>query len=107
MLALAGVLVVPRAAMAQLTQAEPAVPIVVPFPAGEPARETQVTVQVVVAPTGDVESAVEISRVPGDASDALVRAAIDAVKATRFVPSSRDGSPIRSRDRKSTRLNSS
>ncbi len=48
-------------------------------------------------PTGGVESAVEISRVPRDAPDAFARAAIDAVKAAKFAPSSRDGRPIRSR----------
>ena len=34
---------------------------------------------------------------PGDASGAFAQSAIDAIKATRFVPSSRDGTPIRSR----------
>ena len=46
---------------------------------------------------GSVESALEISRSPREAPDAFVRAAIDAVKAAKFTPSSRDGRPIRSR----------
>ena len=72
-------------------------PIVAPFPAGAPPIETQVALQLVVDATGSVESAVEISRVPRDAPDAFARAAIDAVKAAKFAPSSRDGRPIRSR----------
>ena len=97
LLVLLGVLVDTRAALAQVTQAEASVPVEVTFPAGAPLRETQVTLQVVVDAAGSVESAVEVSTVPGDASGAFAQSAIDAIKATRFVPSSRDGTPIRSR----------
>jgi iron complex outermembrane receptor protein len=82
---------------AQLVQAEPLAPIAPAFPPGEAPRETQVAVQVLVDATGGVESAVEISRLPRDAADAFATAAIDAVKATKFVPSSRDGHTLRSR----------
>src|SRR5262249_30028246 len=51
----------------------------------------------VIDARGGVESAVETSRAPRDAPDAFVLAAIEAVKAARFAPSSRDGQPIRSR----------
>ncbi len=97
LLAVVGVLVVARSAAAQIVQAEPVAPIVVAYPAGEAPRETQVTLQVVVDAAGAVESAVVVSRAPRDAPDALVMAAIDAVKAARFTPSSRDGRPVRSR----------
>src|SRR5580700_1399421 len=80
-----------------MKQAEPLGPLIALFPAGEPPRETQVTLQVVVDATGGVESAVEISRLPRDASDAFVSAAVEAVKAAKFAPSSRDDQPIRSR----------
>ena len=86
-----------RTASAQLVEAEPAAPIVVPFPPGVPPTETQVTLHVVVDAAGAVESAVEVLRMPRDAPDAIARAAIDAVKAARFSPSSRDGRPFRSR----------
>ena len=82
---------------AQLVQAEPLAPIVAPFPVGGPPRETQVVLQVVLDTTGSVESAVEVSRAPAGTPDTFARAAIDAVKAARFAPSSRDGHPLRSR----------
>ncbi|HVW29560.1 MAG TPA: TonB-dependent receptor plug domain-containing protein [Polyangiaceae bacterium] len=85
------------AVRAEVVEAAPVAPIEVPFPPGESPRETQVVLQVVVGADGDVESAVEVSRLPRDASDALVTAAIDAVKKAKFVPSSRDGHLIRSR----------
>ena len=97
LLLLLGVLFDTRAALAQVTQAEASVPVEATFPAGAPPRETQVTLQVVVDAAGSVESAVEVSTVPVDASGAFAQSAIDAIKATRFVPSSRDGTPIRSR----------
>ena len=96
-LTLLGVLVFPGVAAAQLVEAEPLSPVVAPFPEGEPPRETQVTLQVVIDAAGAVESAIDISRVPRDASEAFARAAIDAVKASKFAPSSRDGRPIRAR----------
>jgi hypothetical protein len=95
--ALAVVLLFGKGAAAQLVQAEPLAPIVAPFPADEPPRETQVVLQLVVDETGSVESAVEISRAPRDTSDAFVRAATDAAKTAKFAPSARDGHPIRSR----------
>jgi len=94
---LAATLAISAVARAQVVQAEPLAPVVASFPAGEPPREVQVTLQVVVDAAGGVESAVEISRLPRDAADAFVAAATYAVKASRFTPSSRDGRPIRSR----------
>lgn len=86
-----------RDALAQLIQAEPTIPITATFPADAPPVETQVVVQAVVDANGAVESAVELARAPHDAPDSLVHAAIDAVKAATFTPSSRDGHPVRSR----------
>jgi hypothetical protein len=88
---------VARSAAAQITQAEPLTPIEAVLPAGEAPRETQVTLQVVVDATGAVESAVEVSRLPVDTPASFAQAAIEAVKAARFAPSSRDGASIRSR----------
>ncbi len=96
-LSFAATLLVARTAAAQLVQAEPLVPIVAPFPAGVAPVETQVVVQAVVDTTGNVASAVEISRAPQGAPDAFGRAAAEAVKAAKFAPSVRDGRPIRSR----------
>jgi hypothetical protein len=96
-LALIAVLLAVRTAAAQLVQAEPASPIVAPFPADAPPIETQVSLQVLVDSAGKVESIVEISRLPRDAADAFVLAAVNAVKSARFTPSTRDGRPIRSR----------
>ncbi|HEX4404551.1 MAG TPA: TonB-dependent receptor plug domain-containing protein, partial [Polyangia bacterium] len=86
-----------RTAVAQLVEAEPAAPIVAPFPPGAPPIETQVTLHVVVDAAGAVESAVEVLRMPREAPDAFARAAIEAVKAAHFSPSSREGRPFRSR----------
>ncbi|HET8940237.1 MAG TPA: TonB-dependent receptor plug domain-containing protein [Polyangiales bacterium] len=89
-----------RTAAAQVVEAEPVSPIVVPFPAfpsGAQPSEAQVTLHVVVDAAGAVESAVEVLRMPQDSPDELARAAIDAVKAAQFSPSSRDGRPFRSR----------
>jgi iron complex outermembrane receptor protein len=97
LLTLLGVAVVTRGAVAQVVQAEPLAPVLAPFPASAPPVETQVALQVVIDETGGVESAAEISRVPRDAPDAFVQAATDAVKATKFTPSTRDGRAIRSR----------
>ncbi|HLK36580.1 MAG TPA: TonB-dependent receptor, partial [Polyangiaceae bacterium] len=94
---LLAVLLVARAAAAQIVEAEPASPVVAPFPAGAAPVETQVTLQVVVDASGAVESAVEVSRLPRDAPEAFARAAIEAVQAAPFTPTSRDGHPIRSR----------
>ncbi len=78
-------------------QAEPASPIVAPFPASAPHVEVQVTLQLVIDASGAVESAVELARAPKDVPDAFVEAAIEAAKAAKFVPSTRDGRAIRSR----------
>jgi TonB family protein len=86
-----------RTAAAQLVEAEPVAPVVPPFPAGAPPIEAQVTLHVVVDAAGAVESAVEVQRMPPDAPDAFARAAVEAVKAAHFSPSSRDGRPFRSR----------
>ena len=84
-------------AAADVVQAEPLSAVVAPFPTGAPAQETQVTLQLVVDAGGQVESAVELSRAPRAAPDAVVQAAIAAVKTTTFAPSTRDGRAIRSR----------
>ena len=96
-LAFTAALLAARTAAAQLVQAEPLAPIVAPFPEGEAPVETQVVVQAVVDATGNVLSAVEVSRAPQGAPDAFGRAATEAVKAAKFAPSVRDGRPIRSR----------
>jgi TonB family protein len=95
--ALVTALLVARTAAAQVVEAEPQAPVVAAFPAGVAARETQVTLQLVVDASGAVESAVEVSRLPADAPEAFDQAAVDAVKRARFTPSSRDGKPVRSR----------
>ncbi len=96
-LALLAASLVATNAAAALVEAEPLAPIVAPFPAGVPAVETQVVLQLVIDARGGVESAVEIARAPRDAPDPFARAAITAVTTARFTPSSRDGRPIRSR----------
>jgi len=95
--ALTASLLVARTASAQLVEAEPARPIIATFPSDAPPVETQVALQVVVDASGKVDSAVEIARLPKVAPESFAEAAIAAVKAARFIPSSRDGRPIRSR----------
>jgi hypothetical protein len=97
LLTLLAALVDARVAAAQLLQAEPLAPIEPAPPADVPPLEAQVVLQLVVDANGNVESAIETSRVPKDAPDALAQAAIDAVRGARFSPSSRDGHPIRAR----------
>jgi iron complex outermembrane receptor protein len=87
----------PAAALADVVEAEPLAPIVAPFPAGAPPIEAQVALQLVIDATGHVESAVEVARAPRETPDGFVRAALEAAKAARFAPSSRDGRPLRSR----------
>jgi hypothetical protein len=82
---------------AQVTVAEPETPIQPAFPADTPAREVQVVLQLVVGADGRVESAVAVSRAPDDVPQAVVDAALEAARAARFTPSTRDGRPIRSR----------
>ncbi len=84
-------------AFAQVVPAEPVAPIEAPAPEGAPPIEVQVVLQLVVDASGHVESAVATSRAPVDAPDSFVAAAVDAVKASRFQPSTRDGRPLRSR----------
>jgi TonB family protein len=88
---------VARIARAQVVVAQPLAPIEAPFPEGAPRVETQVVVQLVVDASGDVESAVVTSRAPADSPEAFDKAAVDAVKKTKFIPSARDGKPLRSR----------
>ncbi|HSY23179.1 MAG TPA: TonB-dependent receptor, partial [Polyangiaceae bacterium] len=85
------------AAHAQVVQAEPLVPIAPVVPAAASPREAQITLQLVIDTSGAVESALESSRLPADTPDAFVVAAVDAAKAVRFAPSTRDGRAIRSR----------
>src|SRR5579859_5077315 len=84
-------------ALAQVVPAEPVAPIEAPSPADAPPIEAQVVLQLVIDAQGHVESAVATSRAPSDARDSFVSAAIDAAKAARFEPSTRDGRPLRSR----------
>jgi iron complex outermembrane recepter protein len=84
-------------AVADVVQAEPLSAIVAPFPAGAPPIETQVTLSLVIDASGHVESVVEVERAPPATVDAFVEAAIRALKAAEFTPSTRDGRPIRSR----------
>jgi hypothetical protein len=87
-----------RTAAAELVEAAPvSASVQPPFPPGAPSIEAQVTLHVVIDAAGAVESAVEVLRMPRDAPEAFARAAIDAVKAAPFSPSSRDGRPFRSR----------
>jgi iron complex outermembrane recepter protein len=97
--AAAGLLVFAAAgsAWAQVVVAEPLSPIIAPRPEGAPPIEVQVVLQLVVDNAGKVESAVETSRVPASAPDSFAEAAMQAVKAAKFAPSTRDGQPIRSR----------
>jgi TonB family protein len=88
---------VAKGAAADLVEAVPLSPIVAPFPAGVPPVEAQVVLQLVVDASGKVESAVVTSRAPREAPDAFVQGAVDAAKAAKFRPSSRDGQPIRAR----------
>jgi hypothetical protein len=97
LLTLLEILVVPKAAHAELVVAEPLSPIVVRIPADGPPIEAQVVLQVVIDATGGVESALEISRLPRDAPDTFAQAAIEAVRKSKYSPSLRDGRPIRSR----------
>jgi TonB family protein len=82
---------------AQIVVAEPAAPLSPPFPEGAPPVEAQVVLQLVVDADGHVESAIVASRLPADASPLLDRAALDAVTAATFHPSTRDGRPVRAR----------
>ena len=84
-------------ARAQVVAAEPGSPIEASFPAGAPAVEVQVATQLVVDAKGNVESAVVTSRMPPSAPPSFDDEALRAVRAALFVPSTRDGRPIRSR----------
>jgi iron complex outermembrane receptor protein len=84
-------------ALAQVVAAEPIALIEAPFPEGAPAVETQVVLQLVVDPSGHVESAVVVSHAPSDAPSSFDAAAVGAAKSAEFRPSTRDGRPIRSR----------
>ncbi|HTQ02279.1 MAG TPA: TonB-dependent receptor [Polyangiaceae bacterium] len=84
-------------ARAEVVPAEPRSPIVVALPPGAPGVEAQITLELVIDASGHVESAVELSRLPRDTPDAAVAAAVAAVEASVFTPSTRDGRPFRSR----------
>jgi iron complex outermembrane recepter protein len=84
-------------ARAQVVAAEPGSPIEASFPPGAPAIEVQVATQVVVDAKGNVESAVVTSRMPPSAPPSFDDEALKAVREAIFVPSTRDGRPIRSR----------
>ncbi|MEO7035046.1 MAG: TonB-dependent receptor [Polyangiaceae bacterium] len=96
LLAVAGVLTA-RLAHADVVVAEPEALVQPAYPADAPALEVQVAVALVVDETGHVESAIVASRLPADAPSSFDVAAVDAVKAARFRPSTRDGRPFRSR----------
>ncbi|HEX3345762.1 MAG TPA: Plug domain-containing protein, partial [Polyangiaceae bacterium] len=84
-------------ARAQVVAAEPTATIAAPFPPGAPPMEVQVATQVVVAANGVVESAVVTGRAPASAPASFDDAALAAVRAASFTPSTRDGRAIRSR----------
>lgn len=84
-------------AQAQSIAAEPAQPIEAPFPQGAPPIEVQIVLQLIIDEKGNVESAVETSRAPVTAPDSFATAALGAVRAAKFTPSTRDGRPVRSR----------
>jgi iron complex outermembrane recepter protein len=84
-------------ARAQTVVAEPIAPLDATFPPGVPPVETQVVLQLVIDPSGRVESAVATSRAPADAPASFDAAASDTAKKSQFRPSTRDGRPIRSR----------
>ncbi len=86
-----------RAAYAQLIAAEPESEVVPAFPAGAPALEVQVVLDLVVDVNGHVESAIVASRAPADAPAAFDAAALAAVRDAAFRPSRRDDAPFRSR----------
>ncbi len=84
-------------AHAEVVVAEPNSPVEALRPEGTAPIEVQVVLLLVVDTAGNVESAVEVSRAPGSTSPAYLQAAIAAVKAVKFRPSTRDGQPVRSR----------
>lgn len=84
-------------ARAELVVAESEAPIVARFPEGVPPVETQIVLQLVVDTEGRVESAVVVARAPESAPPAFDDAAVEAARAAKFRPSTRDGRPIRSR----------
>ena len=84
-------------ARAEVIVAEPITPIDISAPDGATATDVEITLQVVVDAAGNVESVAEMSRSPSNISDNYLEAAIRAVKAARFHPSTKDGQPIRSR----------
>jgi TonB family protein len=84
-------------AAAQVVAAEPTAPVLPTFPQGAPPVETQVVLQLVVAASGEIESAVVTSHAPPGAPASFDAAAVEAVKRSKFHPSVRDGRPIRSR----------
>jgi hypothetical protein len=96
-LAFAAALTLAASARAQRIAATPAAPIVAAFPADAPPMEVQIALQVLVDSSGRVESAVVVGRAPSDAPDVFADAAVRAVKATAFTPSTVDGRAVRSR----------
>jgi iron complex outermembrane recepter protein len=77
--------------------AEPRASVDATVPSGAPPLEVQVTTQLVVDAKGRVESAVVVSRAPATAPASFDEAALAAVRASPFAPSTRDGRPFRSR----------
>jgi TonB family protein len=96
-LSVIGLVCLPSLARAQVVAAEPDTPIVAAFPEGAPNIETQVVLQLVIGPSGEVESVVVASHAPAGIADSFDVAALEAARRTAFHPSTRDGHPIRSR----------
>jgi hypothetical protein len=86
-----------RAARADVVAGVPAVPVQPTFPDGAPEFEVEVVLELVIDAAGDVETATVVSRVPAYAPEVFADAAVQAVRATKWIPSTRDGEPVRAR----------
>jgi hypothetical protein len=81
----------------KIVVAEPLSPVTAEHPDEIQPVEAQVVVVLVVDVEGKVESAIATETLPKDLPKGYRDAAIDAVRRTRFAPSTRDGRPVRSR----------
>jgi hypothetical protein len=86
-----------HAVRADVVAGVPAAPVAPVFPEGAPAVDVEVELELVVDTAGDVEEATVLSRVPADAPEVFADAALQAVRATKWTPSTRDGQPVRAR----------
>ncbi|HEY6562750.1 MAG TPA: TonB-dependent receptor [Polyangiaceae bacterium] len=81
----------------RIVAGEPAEPVLVEPPEGAVETEAQVVLVLVVDAEGRVESAIVRETLPADLPEAYAQAAVAAVRKTRFLPTHRDGTPVRSR----------